>query len=244
MAYWEETMQDDVHIITADGWGAGNEVLRQFKETKKKDGTSSKKEITGLYGLEGRLIPVELLIKIYFAAEQRQLEELNSKLEEVSLQMDELKDEHGGEEGLLSDVIENDKIKKADVQRRIKEIKDDADYVDELKVLKQCADLFEEEAETKKQIKEVEEDLERKVIAKYPALTLEEIKSLVVESKLMDEIGTLIMAEVDQLSQKLAGRVKELAERYSKPLPKIEREVEDLTKKVEGHLAKIGFKLG
>lgn len=243
MTYWEEAMQDDTHIITADGWGAGNEVLRQFKETKKKDGTSTKKEIAGLYGLEGRLIPVGLLIKSYFAKEQTHLEELNSNLEQIASQMEELKDEHGGEDGLLSEVIENDKIKKGDVQKRIKEIKGDADYADELKMLEQYASLFEDEAETKKQIKESEQDLEKKVIAKYPALTPKEIKSLVVESKWMDELQTRLMGEVERLSQRLAGRVKELAERYDVPLPQLAGSVIELEAKVNGHLQRMGFKI-
>jgi type I restriction enzyme M protein len=237
MSYWEDVMQDDAHIITADGWEACNEVIRFQKESNGK-----KKDVEGLYGLEGRLIPVALLIKNYFATEQARLDELNTKLEQIAAQMGELKNEHGGEEGLLSEIIENDRIKKADLQRRIKEIKDDADYADELKVLEQYATLFEEEAETKKQIKEAEQDLEQKVTAKYPKLTPKEAKELVVEKKWMDEIQTRVMGEVDRLSQRLASRVKELAERYVEPMPKIADGVIELTKKVEGHLIKMGFK--
>jgi type I restriction enzyme M protein len=243
MSYWEDVMQDDAHIITADGWQAGNEVLRQFKETKKKDGSSTKKEIAGLYGLEGRLIPVALLINAYFAEEQEKLDELNVKLGQTEALMDELKEEYNVEDGLLSEVIENDRIRKGDVDKRIKEIKGDADYADELKVLKQYADLFDKEAEIKKQIKESEADLEKKVIARYPELPLKEVKSLVVESKWMDELQARIIGEVDRLSQRLAWMVKELAERYSEPLPKIADKVNELTKKVERHLKKMGFKL-
>ena len=237
MSYWEEAMQDDAHIITADGWGASNEVIRLKKESKGK-----KKDIEGLYGLEGRLIPVELLIKSYFATEQANLEELNIKLDQIASKMDELKDEHSGEEGLLSEVIENDKIKKGDVQKRIKEIKGDSDYADELKVLKQYSSMFEQEAETKRQIKEIEQVLEKKVTTKYPGLTLKEIKLLVVESKWMDVLKARVMNQVDRLSQRLAGRVKELAERYVATMPEISDEVNELTKKVEGHLIKMGFK--
>ena len=156
--------------------------------------------------------------------------------------MEELKDEHGDEDGLLSEVIENDKIKKGDVQRRIKEVKGDADYADELKVLGQYAVFFEEEAETKKRIKEVEQDLEKKVLAKYPALTPKEILSLVVDNKWMDELQARVMSEVERLSQRLAGRVKELAERYAEPMLEISDEVSELTNKVGGHLTKMGFK--
>lgn len=237
MSYWEEVMQDDAHIITADGWQAGNEIIRLQKESKGK-----KKDIEGLNGLEGRLIPVSLLIKIYFEKEQAHIDELNLKLEQISSQMDELKDEHSGDEGLLSEVINNDKIKKGDVQRRIKEIKSDADFADELKVLEKYVSFLEDESEVKKKIKEAEQSLEKKVIAKYPTLTLKDIKSIVVENKWMDELQARVIGEVDKLSQYLAGRIKELAERYSEPLPQIAHKVSDLTNKVEDCLVKMGFR--
>jgi len=236
MTYWEETMQDDTHIITADGWGAGNEVIRLQKETKGK-----KKDIVGLHGLEGRLIPTSLLIKIYFATEQNELEKLNANLEHISSQMDEIKEEHKDEEGLLSEVIVNDKIAKGRLQKRIKEIKDDEDYTNELEVLNQYLVLFEQEAQTKKRIKDVEQDLEKKLIDKYLEVTLKEVKTLVVERKWMDEFEKRATSEVNRLSRRLAGRVKELAERYKDTLPKIEKEVEMLTVKTDEYLKKMGF---
>jgi type I restriction enzyme M protein len=59
----------------------------------------------------------------------------------------------------------------------------------------------------------------------------------------MDELEIRVLGEVDRLSQTLAGRVKELAECYAEPMPKIENEVEELKKKVGNHLTKMGFNL-
>ena len=236
MTYWEEVMQDDTHIITVDGWKAGNEIIRLQKDSKGK-----KKDVEGLAGLEGRLIPITLTIKTYFAKEQSEIDELNSTLEQVGVDMDSLKDEHGGEEGLLSEVLDNDKISKASVQKRIKEIKNSADDADELAVLQKYLALFEKEADTKKAIKDAEKDLEKKVLTKYPTLTLEEVKTLVVDRKWMDELSARVLGEVDRLSHTLAGRVKELAERYAEPMSEVTKEVETLTEKVEAHLSKMGF---
>lgn len=238
MVYWEEVIQDDTHIITVEGWKTGNEIIRLQKENKGK-----KKDIDGLAGLEGRLIPTSLIIKTYFEKEQKAIDELNSVLEQVGVDMDALKDEHGGDEGLLSEVIDNDKISKASVLKRIKEIKHSTDDIEELAVLEQYAILFEKESDTKKSIKDALVDLEKKVLKKYPTLSLDEIKKLVVDEKWMNELSTRILGEVDRLSQTLAGRVKELAERYAKPMPEIVEEVEDLKKKVEGHLKKMGFEI-
>lgn len=59
----------------------------------------------------------------------------------------------------------------------------------------------------------------------------------------MDELQTRIMSEVDRTSQTLAGRIKELAERYSETLPEIETETKNFTAKVDEHLAQMGFKI-
>src|SRR3989344_3478937 len=166
-------MQDDTHIITVDGWKSGNEIIRLQKDSKGK-----KKDVEGLVGLEGRLIPISLVIKTYFAKEQKALDELNATLEQAGVDMDSLKDEYGGEEGLLSEVIDNDKISKVSVQKRIKETKNSKDYADELAVLEKYIALFVKEADTKKAIKDAEKDLEKKVLTKCPALTLEEVKTL------------------------------------------------------------------
>ena len=239
MAYWEEVMQDDVHIITTDGWKAGNEIIRLHKEGKDK----KQKDIAGLAGLEGRLIPLPLAINIYFAKEQSNIDALQATLEQISADMETLRDEHGGEEGLLAEVIDNEKISKANVQKRIKEIKGSKDDAEEMAVLEKHLAFFEKEAEIKKDIKDAEKDLEKKLLLKYPKITTEEIKDIVADRKWMAELLARVLGEVDRLSQTLAGRVKELAERYEETMPDIENEVESLKKKVEKHLVNMGFNL-
>ena len=104
-------------------------------------------------------------------------------------------------------------------------------------------DLIKKEADCKAEIKTAENELEKKVIAKYPTLSLDEIKTLVVERKWMDELQNRIMSEVERTSQTLAGRIKELTERYSETLPQIETETKTLNAKVDAHLAQMGFKI-
>ncbi len=102
MSYWEDTMQDDVYAIVFDGWGAGNDIEREM--VKKKDGT-----ITGkMKSFEGRIIPKALIIETYFPDEKEKIMSMENKQDELLRLMDELREEHGGEEGLLNEVI-NDK---------------------------------------------------------------------------------------------------------------------------------------
>lgn len=72
------------------------------------------------------------------------------------------------------------------------------------------------------------------MLTKYPALSLEEIKTLVAERKWLDALQTAVQGEVDQLSQRLAGRVKGLSERCVEPLPELMQKVERLTTTGEG----------
>jgi type I restriction enzyme M protein len=46
---------------------------------------------------------------------------------------------------------------------------------------------------------------------------------------------------MDRVSQRLTQRVKELAERYETPLPKMASRVAELEAKVNRHLEKMGF---
>jgi len=46
---------------------------------------------------------------------------------------------------------------------------------------------------------------------------------------------------MDRISQDLARRVKELAERYASPLPRLTAHVAELEAGVNGHLKKMGF---
>jgi len=88
-------MQDDVYAIAFDGWEAGNDIEREM--VKKKDGTTTGK----MKSFEGKIIPKKLIINKYFPEEQRAITRFENERDEVIRLMDELKEEHGGDEGLL-----------------------------------------------------------------------------------------------------------------------------------------------
>jgi type I restriction enzyme M protein len=150
-----------------------------------------------------------------------------------------LEEEHGGEDGLFSEL---DKVNKANVTVRLKEIKDDKEAKDEAAALNAWLKLANEEADLKKALKEAEADLDAKTQAKYPKLTEAEVKTLVVEDKWMAALASTIHGEMDRISQGLTQRVKELAERYETPLPQAVAKVAELEAKVNRHLERMGFK--
>jgi type I restriction enzyme M protein len=243
MDYWAETMQDDFYELAADGWKAGNEVKRIRKKTRKGE-KDIVKEVAGIEGLEGTLIPPALMIQEYFAKEQKAIDEMEAQAETLNAAMDELREEHGGEDGLLAEAIDDkQKISKKTLQTAIKDIgRRSADNAEEYDMLQKYKKLMEEEADTKAKIKQAMAELEKKVIAQYPKLTINEIKTIVVEKKWMNSIEQRIRTEMENISHRLTQRIKELAERYETPLPQLSDEVDVLTAKVEGHLRKMNFK--
>lgn len=219
MSYWTDTMQDDVYILVFDGWKANVD-----------------------------LIPPMLIIKRYFAGEQTKIDELQAIVETIGRDKEELEEEHTGEDGLLEDAkTDADKLTKASVKARIKEIEKDSLFAkddepdDEFIILNKYLDILEAETEAKRDVKDAQSDLDKKVFDKYDELDEDEVKTLVVDDKWMTTLETSINAELERIAQNLTQRIKTLAERYETPLPKLDEKAEGLEAKVEAHLLKMGF---
>ena len=219
MDYWAETMQDDVYLLAQEGWQA---VLDGKPNTD--------------------LIPPALMVNHFFATEQQAIETLEAQRDGITRQMEELDEEHGGEEGLLEEAkTEKGKLTVKSVKERLKAIQCDPEAADERQVLMVYAALLEREAVASRKVKDAQKALNARVLAQYAKLTEAEIRKLVVDDKWLVALDAAVRSELDRVSQRLTQRVKELAERYAAPLPQLAEEVEALSGKVDGHLRKMGF---
>ena len=219
MSYWSDIMQDDAYLIAADGWQAGNDAVNG-------------------------LIPPSLIIARYFAAEREAIEQLEAGRDAVTRQLEELDEEHGGEEGLLAEAKnEKGKITRATVAARLKDIKSDKEATDERKLLTAYLALIEHESAANKKVKDAQKLLDAKVAAQYAKLSIEDIKTLVVDDKWLTTLAADVQTELDRVSQALTGRIKQLAERYAEPLPQLAADVAALSARVEAHLKMMGFQL-
>lgn len=242
MDYWAETMQDDVYMIVSDGWHEAAKPRLIIEDKEKK--TKEKPDFTiGKLKYKAELIPTALIIARYFAAEQAAIEKLEAEVAVSEQALEEIAEEHGGEDGLLEAAKnDKDKLTKASVAARLKDIKGDADAADERKVLNDYLALAEKAAATSAKVNDAQEALLAKVAAQYGKLSEDEIKALVVDDKWLATIAAAVQGELDRVSQTLTGRIRQLAERYATPLPAITNEVETLAATVAGHLQKMGFK--
>ncbi|WP_347262421.1 N-6 DNA methylase [Rudaea sp.] len=222
MDYWVETMQDDVYMLVSDGWVA----LQDGKPNTD-------------------LIPAELIVRRWFAAEQAALDALQGEADAHARALEEFDEENSGEESLLNDArTDKGKLTAKSVKDRLKAIQSvRAELVEaqELDLLKHALELMDCEAAAAKQVKEVQKALDAKVAAKYTKLGEPEIKALVVDDKWLARLAADVQGELDRVSQALATRVRELAERYAVPLPKLVADVDVLAARVGEHLEKMGF---
>lgn len=247
MDYWAETMQDDAYLIAAEGWVKGAQP-REIVKVKNKD----KKEVwpephdysRGARRFKSDLAPAPILVARYFGAERDAIEALDNELATVEQQLDEMREENSGEEGLLDDVIEGEgekqRITAKGLKARLKEIGKDPSYANELAALNAYAKLLDKQADLKAKRKTDQEDLDRKIDAKYSKLSNAEIKGLVVDDKWLGQLEAAVQRELDRVSRTLTGRIRELAQRYGTTLPEITDEVETLAARVKEHLAKMG----
>jgi len=237
MDYWAEQMQDDVYVLTQDGWASGK-LLRELVAKKGEKLKETPDLIINKAKYKAELIPPALIIKRYFQTEQTAIDQAQADLDAATQVLESFIEEHSGEEGLLVEALnDKDKITKASVTARLKQASDK----DETKALKQAKKLFDAEAAAKKALKEQQEALDLAVFKHYPKLSEAEIKTLIVQDKWQATLEANIKAEIERITQQLANRVKELEERYAEPLPQIEQDVQDLSTKVAGHLKAMGL---
>ncbi|MGQ2924399.1 MAG: N-6 DNA methylase [Hydrogenophaga sp.] len=233
MDQWATTWQDDAYLLAADGWKAGT--YRVIETRKGKDGKPGKQVDKG-WACD--LVPKAVLVARFYAKEQALMNDMSAQLDDMAAQLAELEEEHGGEDGAFAEL---DKVNKAQVAARLKEIQRDASAADEAAVLRQWLQLNDEEAQLKKTLRDLDAHVDQLAHDHYPRLSEGEIQTLVVDDKWLAALDAAVHTELDRITQRLTQRVKELADRYEAPLPAVAKRVDELQARVDAHLARMGF---
>ena len=232
MSYWGETMQDDCYIIAADGWQAKPQRIIESK--KSKDGKITEKD----KGWDCDLVPKTLLAERYFSDHLKELDSLENKKEELETKKVELVDEHSGDDGCFNDL---EKINKGVINKHLKEIKDVEGFEEDVEIFKSYIHLMDQIAQAKKEIKSFDNSLDKLLLEKYTELTKDEIKSLVIDDKWLSVIKNGVLRLIGQVVQDLNNSIVTLDGRYKNTLPELNSKADQLEKKVEDHLKKMGF---
>lgn len=89
LSYWNQTMADDVYLISQEGFKVGGEIEEFTKETVNKK--TGKSKVT-VIGWDGKIIPRSLLDKELFSAETKSLAEAEATAEAAKTALDEYLD--------------------------------------------------------------------------------------------------------------------------------------------------------
>ncbi|NLH36349.1 MAG: SAM-dependent DNA methyltransferase [Lactococcus chungangensis] len=125
--YWNEKMQDDVYVIKSSGYEAGREIEYVYAQKKAKDenGEEIKVDDTSkMKSFEGALISRKIIEHEYFEKELLELNKLIEKSALLESELDEMREEESGDEGLLVNALneKGDSILKANLSKQIKEL--------------------------------------------------------------------------------------------------------------------------
>ena len=239
MDYWNDTMQDDTYLLTQDGWLAGK-VLRELVAEKGEKLKETPDIVIDKVKFKADLIAPSLIIARYYQTEQKQLDQLQADLDNATQELESYLEENSGEDGLLAEALnDKDKVTKVTVTARLKVATDK----EEKAALKQAKTLFDAEGDSKKALKEAQDQLDRAVFKHYATLSEDDIKTLIVNDKWHATLQSRIQAEIERIIQQLANRVKELEERYAEALPTISQSVDALSLKVAAHLKAMGLEV-
>ncbi|WP_019670777.1 type I restriction-modification system subunit M [Eudoraea adriatica] len=231
--YWNETMKDDVYLLVEDGWKA---TVKRIIEKNKKSGKETDK------GWTCDLIPKQLVIDKYLAEEQQAVQEIEARIEGIQAEITGYEEEHKDEEGLLNEATtDKGSITKTTINAFIQANKTNPDEKEAVALAKTVLDLITKEASLKKALKAKVAELDELTLVKFKELTEAEVRTLVVEDKWLTDLQAAIQTEIDAISQRLTGRVKELAERYENTLGELDNQTQTLEEKVAAHLEKMGL---
>jgi type I restriction enzyme M protein len=243
MAYWHSVMHDDVFLVMHEGWIDAARPRLAIEDKGRK--LSEDPDLVIGSGKKGTkykmdLIPPALVVARYFAAEEAEADELQAQAEAAAQAVEEYVVEHGGDEGLLADAV-NDKGKLT--QKAVATglaVAASAGDEETLACFETALKKLKAEAAAKKAARDAKAALDKATLEKYGDLTEAEVKALVLDGKWAAMIRSRITGEVDFLTFALVTRIRQVGERYAKTLGALDDELEELEAKVAGHLADMG----
>lgn len=165
---WQAIISD-IETIQEEGMEAVRMVETAYKLVKKND-----EDIEVPDGLKGRIIPFELVQKVKFQSELDALTALQTRVEAIGSELEEVRDSFTEEE--FETYCDSEKDNAPDKKKITADAKPKADVEADTKAkLKQMVALWDEQAKTNKQIKADKLALEGKTIQAIEHLSDEEI---------------------------------------------------------------------
>ncbi len=210
MNYYDSIMKDDLYMITDSGW------IPTLSYAKDKNGKIKKNEF------DSELLPKQIIINKFFNEEQLNIDKNNNELNSLISDFDSLVEENTGDESLFKD---DEKVNEKLLKEKKKEANDD-----ELVLIEKLLESISKQKFYKKEIKEVQEILNEKVISKYSSLESEECKSIIVNDKWFSSIEERFTNCINNIITNLSSNIIKLEEEYEHTLEDIDLKIKEKEK--------------
>lgn len=221
LEYYNETMKDDLYIITDSGW------IPTLTYAEDKNGKIKKNEF------DSDLLPKQIVIDEYFSKENDELNAQTNILNYLSSEFDEIVQENTGDELLFKD---EDKVSEKFLNDLSKEINND-----EVRIVNQLLENLKTQKKYKKLIKELQEELDSKVILKYKRLNVETSKSLIINKKWFKAIDNIFKEQESNLIYELTNDICEEVNNYKYKLSELIQKESYLENIVLQDLKRMGY---
>jgi type I restriction enzyme M protein len=238
-------MQDDVFLVMHEGWINASRPRPTVEDKDRKLSETPDLEIGSgrnktKYKMD--LIPPSLVVARYFADDQDRVDELNAEAEAATQAVEEYVEEYGGDEGLLSDALnDKGKLTQAAAKVALKEARA-LDDEETMECAQRALELLESEAMAKQAAKQAQAALDTAILKKYGDLSESEVQSLLLDDKWAATIRNRVVGEISALTLDLVTRIQQLGERYAETVGALDSELGNLECKVAAHLATMGVK--
>lgn len=204
---WQAIISD-IETIQEEGFDAVRVVETAYKLVKKGD-----EDVEVPDGLKGRIIPFSLVQNMKFQTELNAISALQSRVEAISGELDEVRDSFNEEE--LETYCYSEKDNAFDKKKITADAKPKADVEAETKAkLKQIVSLWNEQSTSNKQIKADKLALEEKTIKAIENLTDEEA-AVLLHHKWIDPICEGIDNTLRSVLSALESEALALSEKYA-----------------------------
>lgn len=210
MNYYDSTLKDDLYMITDNGW------IPTISYAKDKNGKVKKNEF------DSELLPKQIVINKFFYDEQGKIDENNNNLNSLISDFDSLVDENTRDESLFKD---DDKVNEKLLKEKKKEASDE-----ELLIIEKLLENLSSQKCIKKEIKELQEDLNEKVISKFSCLESDECKNIIVYDKWFNSIEDRFTNCINNIISNLSSNIIKLEEEYEYTLEDINEQIKEKEK--------------
>ena len=240
MKYWnDETMQDDLYLVSRDGW----KVSVKLPISKNGKNKGNVKKSFAYTELECDLVPVNVLVGHYFAKEAAQIEKAGQMIDAEQAAMEAIVEEYSDTfEDIPFENVNSSFIK--GVRGLIKEGKRNPKlYAEMLEVWEDFDKHAKAQEKQKDSLKAQIKSLTSSVQVQYAKLNEKDIRELVFDDKWMPSLLCRITNLMDTAQQEIIASIKSLNERYEITLPEIENDIDVHRKLVKGYLKEMGLTL-